>query len=223
MRAAALVLLAACGGTPAISPPSHTTTSHSAPSTTPPEVRFESLQLTGSGLPAITADGASVVYAVVDGDGGRGNPNLALVIKDRKDRELERFVVVTPNESEGQYDDRGPSAALIVKIDAADRWLAKLHARSNLRSLSTQGIVVELGSRLTIHARGALVVDIATPASWSVPDKKLCTTCEDLCRHPMFVGAAHADLDRRIVLLTVSYSGTDLCPEPVSQHHVLTW
>jgi len=224
MRAAALLVLAACSAPAPSAPLTSRTAPRPAPATPPPSVTFASMQLAATGLPAIAADGSLVIHTLIDGDGGRGNPNLTLVIKDRTDHEVDKLVVITANESEGQFDDRGASPMLTAKLDAANRWLADLHARSDLRPLTTGGLVVELaGARLTIRARGALVVDTATPASWFIPDKQICTSCAEVCRHPLFLGAAHGDLAHDLVLLTISYAGTDLCPEPVSQHHVITW
>jgi len=244
MRVTALlvVILAGCSAPMTSSPPAHTTAPRAAPTTPPPVVRFTSMRLDAWRLPAIAADGSLVVHTVIDFDGGRGNPNLAIVVRDRRDHEVERIIVVTANEAEGQYDEHGPSPALAAKIAAANTRLADLHATTDLRPLTIltseanplasdegnpaqgEGLLLHLSTRrLTIRARGALVVDRATPASWSIPDKKLCTTCEEVCRHPLFLGAAHAAVDHALVLLTVSYAGNDLCPEPVSQHHVITW
>jgi hypothetical protein len=244
MRAAALLVVAlgACSGPATSSLPAHTTAPRPAPTTPPPEVTFTTMHFDVSRLPAVAADGGLVVHTEIDTDGGRGNPNLALVIRDRSDRELERIVVVTANEAEGQYDEHGPSPVLAAKIAAANTRLADLHRRTDLRPLTRlageanplatdegnqargQGLLVELSARrLTIRAGSTSVVDLAIPASWSVPDKKLCTTCEEVCRHPLFLDAVHAGVDHTLVLLTVAYSGNDMCPEPVSQHHVITW
>lgn len=241
MRAAALLVLAACSAPATPAPLTSRTAPRPAPATPPPAVTFTSMQLAAPLLPAIAADGSAVVYAVIDGDGGRGNPNMTLVLADRKDRELERFIVVTANQSEGQFDDRGPAEPLAERIAAANTRLSDLHANHDLRPLAKlaseanplaadegshaqgEGLLIDLGARLTIRTGGRIVVDIATPASWSVPDKQMCASCAEVCRHPTYLGAAHADVAHTLVLLTVSYAGTDLCPEPVSQHHVITW
>ena len=89
--------------------------------------------------------------------------------------------------------------------------------------MTTEGITVELDPRRFTIRAGTVVVERETPASWSVPAKKMCSTCAEVCHHPLSLGAAHADLAHTLVLLTISYAGTDLCPEPVSQHHVITW
>jgi len=244
MRATALlvVILAGCSAPAQTAPPSHATPPRAAPTTPPPTVMFTSMRLDASRLPAIAADGSFVVHTEIDGDGGRGNPNLAIVVRDRRDHEVERIVVVTANEAEGQYDEHGPSPALAAKIAAANTRLAELHATTDLRPLTIlaseanplasdegnpaqgEGLLLHLSTRrLTVRASGNLVVDVAPPASWSIPDKKLCATCDEVCRYPAYLGAAHADLAHTLVLLTVAYAGTDLCPEPVSQHHVIAW
>ncbi len=222
MRTAALLVLASCSAPVSRAPLEHHER-RQAPLAGAPKVTFASMQLTATGLPAIASDGTAVLYAVVDGDGGRGNPNMLIVLRDRSDRDLERFSVVTANQSEGQFDDRGPASPLVEKIEAANTRLAELHARSLFVPMSMEEVAVELGARMTIHAGGALVVDMVTPAGWAVPDKRMCRSCAEVCHHPLSLGAAHANLAHRLALITVAYAGTDLCPEPVSQHHVITW
>lgn len=245
-RAAALIVsigfggFGACGTPTTTRPPSPA--NETRPGSSPPTVRFASMQLVAIGLPAIAADGSTVVHAVVDGDGGRGNPNLVLVSRDRDDRERERFVVITANDAEGQYDERGPSVLLQKRIRAGDAWLDARHGRNDLRPLVKlasepnplatdegnhahgEGLRLDLTPRrLTIRQADTIVVDRAIPPSWTVADRTMCATCEEVCRHAMFLEAAHADVAHRLVLLTVAYSGTDMCPEPVSQHHVVAW
>lgn len=241
MRAAALLVLAACGAPAPPEPLTSHARSPRAPTTAPPLVTFASMQLAATGLPAVAADGSRVVHTVIDGDGGRGNPNMVIAVRDRSDRELDRFVVMTANESEGQFDDRGPAAPLAENIAAANTRLATLHANHDLRPLAKlasepnplandegnhaqgEGLMVDLGTRLTIRTEGRVVVDLARPASWSMPDKQMCPSCSEICRHPLYLGAAYAAAAHTLVLVTVSYAGTDLCPEPVGQHHVITW
>lgn len=241
MRAAALLLLAACSAPPAPAPLASHAAHHAAPTSPPPTVAFANMQLAATGLPAIAADGSVVVYAVVDGDGGRGNPNMTLVVQDRNDRERERIIVVTANQSEAQFDDRGPSPQMVKWIATANERLSALHETHDVRPITKlaseanplatdegnhaqgEGLLVDVGARLTIRTGTTTVVDRPRPASWLVPDRKMCASCSEVCRHPMFLGAAHGDLDHQLVLLTISYAGTDLCPEPTSQHHVLAW
>lgn len=240
MRAAALLVIAACSA-PAPQPPLEHNVRPSRPIEGAPKITFASMQLVATALPAMSGDGTVVVHTVIGGDGGRGNPNMMVVLKDRADHELERFTVVTANESEGQFDDRGPAEPLAEKIAAANTRLAELHVKHDLRSLTKlaseanplatdegnhaqgEGLLLDLGARLTIRAGGRVLIDRAPPASWSIPDKKMCASCAEVCRHPMYLGAVHADVAHALVLLTLSYAGTDLCPEPVSQHHVITW
>ena len=222
MRASALLVLAACTASAPRAPLEHNVR-RDPPVKGAPEITFSSMQLTATGLPAIAVDGTTVLFAVVDGDGGRGNPNMTVVLKERKDRELEVFTVVTANQSEGQYDERGPGERLAERIEAANTRLEELHGRYHFLPMTTEGVTAELGARVTIRAGDALVVDTLTPASWAVPDKKMCSSCAEVCQHPLTLGAAHANVEHRLVLLTIAYAGTDLCPEPVSQHHVITW
>jgi hypothetical protein len=76
---------------------------------------------------------------------------------------------------------------------------------------------------LTIRAHRKVVVDIDTPTSWLAKDRSLCRTCTEVCQNPAFLHAGYTDEARTLALLTISYVGTDTCPEPSSQHHVVSW
>jgi hypothetical protein len=63
----------------------------------------------------------------------------------------------------------------------------------------------------------------ATPASWLVADRPLCATCTEVCHNDAFLGGGYVDRRRRLAVIVVSYRGSDTCPEPGSQAHVVTW
>lgn len=243
MRALLLTALAAAGcwtSTPPAAAPASPPT-HAAPSGPVPRVRWIDNWLEAFDLPAVAADGARIVFAQREDDGGRGNPNLALVVEGRDGTVLERRVVMSPDEADTLFDASGMKPELRERIAGANQWLARLHATHDLRPLSLldthndpqggvaggtahgQGLHVEwVPSRLVIRHEAKVVVDTPTPASWFAPDRPTCDGCPP-CSNPAYLAAAHADAERRVVLLTISYSGTDLCWEPNSQHHVVSW
>src|SRR6188508_3790663 len=97
-----IVLVAACGG------PAKTGdvgNEAGAPSGPAPTVAWSTGEgdyggsFATTGLPAIAAGGGKVVYAHQGEDGGRGQPNLVLVVKDAQDAETDRVEVLGFNES----------------------------------------------------------------------------------------------------------------------------
>lgn len=246
MRGAAVLVVAAvgisaCGGT---SPPPALEGRAPAPApTTPaPSVTWQGHGFATPGLPAIAGDGRVVVYAARAEDGGRGNPNLAIVVVDRGDVVLRRVDVLDADDADQMIGDGGPGPALEARIASADRALAELHAAHDLRPLPALvtaadplapeagsralggGLALDLGAdRLRIRRDHQVVVDRAIPRSWLVEDRPMCAGCAEICTNPAYLGAAHGDGARALVLLTISYAGTDTCWEPSSQHHVVAW
>ena len=200
--------------------------------------RADQQRLLVAGLPAIARDGAVVVLAEVAGDGGRGNPNLAIVVRDRTDRELERRVILAPAEAETLIGADGPGPALRERIAAGDALLRALHARHHLAPLAPMEVpppaprderhepltatdgrhtVMWSPSRLVIMAGAAPLLDAPTPAGWlATPEDRGCT-------NPAFLGAAAIAPALRAVVVTIAYLGTDTCWEPDAQQHVVTW
>jgi hypothetical protein len=228
-----LFALAACGqpAAPVLSgqrPPG-------APPAPAPTVTWAAHTIATTGLPAIARDGSSIVIAQRDSDGGRGNPNLTLIEKDRGDRELSRFVVVTSDE----VDQLGPRE-LERAFTRAARWLDERHAARQLVAMTAlttsfpsddapaqaigAGVTVRWApSRLVIdRGRGAPLVRV-TPASWLAADHPMCPGCSEVCHNDAFLGGGYVDLERSAAVIVVAYLGTDTCWEPGSQDHVVAW
>src|SRR5262245_49619169 len=122
-RLASLVLsVTACSGGSHAASVGNTTAAHptqSAPTvawTPRTDADFGTFQITG--LPALTADAADVVYAYQAEDGARGEPNLTLVTKDRADKNVDELAVMTLR------DDSGADAPTQAQLDQANHYLA---------------------------------------------------------------------------------------------------
>jgi hypothetical protein len=235
MRALAIaVALAACGA-PAKRVPieGHVTAPEVRPTTPPPSVRWIDNGFDTTGLPAITTDGKLVVVAEIDQDGGRGNPNLHLVSRDRTDAFVEKITLLETDEVDVMFDPDGRHPKLDARISAANAWLAKLHARAGLVELPK--LDVDTSDGYTQHAASAGVVELdwqndvvtitydkklvtshPSPPTWHAADHGGCT-------NPAKLGAAWVDIDHKLALVEIIYNGTDMCWEPSAQHHVVSW
>src|SRR6185436_15779026 len=127
MHLGLLVALAACS-TPAAPPPP--LTGHAPPgepASPEPTVAWVKRDVVTTRLPAIAGDGSSVVIAHRDNDGGRGNPNLTLLEKDRTDRTLKTHVVLTADDA-----DHLAPAQIQDRLHAATAWLRERHVARHL-------------------------------------------------------------------------------------------
>lgn len=209
--------------------------------TPPPSVAWRDREIAITGLPAIAGDGSSVVLAHRDSDGGRGNPNLTLVERDRGDRVVRRLEVITASE----VDQLG-AAEIARRFDAASAWLDERHAAAHLVAMTAlelraasddaPALATGLGTRLR-WTPGELVIELApaggagpgerivrtTPPSWLVADRPMCTGCSEICHNDAFLGGGYVDLERRAAVVVVSYRGSDTCWEPGAQAHVVAW
>jgi hypothetical protein len=143
----ALVAVAACEPTP-----DRTTTpapATVAPTTVAPTVRWTGSDFQATGLPAIASDGSMVVIAHIENDGGRGNPNLALLEKDRSDRVVHRLLVLHPNEA-----DPIDRALITRRVDEATRWLRERHTSARLTPLTALDVDSSAGYASPPMARG---------------------------------------------------------------------
>ncbi|CAN5788211.1 hypothetical protein BH11MYX3_BH11MYX3_38230 [soil metagenome] len=203
-------------------------------STTPaPSVTWIDNGFDMHGLPAVTADGTRIVVAEIDSDGGRGNPNLRIVARDRSDGIDEKITILEVDEVDAMFDKDGRHPQLDARISAANTWLASLHRSSNLIGLSklelegsdvyTQhsaragGVVLDWTKDVvTIRRDQQLVTSHPSPAIWHAADNGRCS-------NPAKLGNAWVDLDRKLALVEIAYNGTDTCWEPSAQHHVISW
>ena len=231
---ATLLLLAACAA-PAPPPIAHHVTQPPAPTSPAPTVAFVDGRVTTTGLPAVSADGTAIVLAFSVTDPVLGRPGLALQIRDRLDRETGVKYVL------GFDDADEPPAATAARFVDANHWLVARHEAWHLvpmRTLSVtsldeasfhhratgDGIVVDWQpSQLAISRGGAAPFTHATPSTWLVADRPMYAGAADLCSFPAFLQAADIDTDRRVAVLSIAYMGTDTCPEPPPQPHVVHW
>lgn len=240
------MVLGACGSAP-LSPlhgRAESDAKRPSPTTRAPEVLWAETQFVGDGLPAITADGQQIVLGLVAEDGARGNPNLAIVIKDRGDRITKQLAVFAAGELDTTpiFNDRGMTTAVQARIAAANRLLGDLHRTEELVTLprlsfddeepygaglrgQSEQLVVQLEPprMLITSVDGQKLTERSLPESWLVEDRPMCSTCAEVCHNPPFLGAVWADPGRRVAVVKLSYRGTDPCLEPESQYHVVSW
>lgn len=208
---AALVLIAACGSTPPSVVDQHT--APIAPPTTPaPSLRWVDNGFDTERLPAVARDGKTVVLGIHVED-PRGLPNLTLVIRDRNDGNVRSFPVLGIEEIVTMFDDQGPTPALRARIADGNQLLADAHRGSDLVPLAPTTEVQWAANHLTIKD----AVDRGTPASWLAPGGP-----RD-CTYPASLAAAWIDRERKLAVVTISYTSSDTCSEPPSQHHVIAW
>lgn len=206
-----------------------------APSGPPPTIAWDGRDLAITGLPAIAADGRRIVVAHRDSDGGRGNPNLTLIVKDREDRELERLVVFTSNDVE-----RVTPVELTHRFEVGTRWLRERHAEAHLQPMTAMVTPTPVADQpapavgagmalrwtpdgVTLEGKAGWKRTQRIPASWLAPDHPLCRTCTEVCHNEAFLGGGFIDVARAAVLIIVEYRGTDTCWEPSPQEHVFSW
>jgi hypothetical protein len=241
MRHALIAVLAACGGsTPPAAIEGHATT-RAHPTTPAPSITWIDNGFDANGLPAVANDGSTVVLAIHAEDGGRGAPNLTVVVLDRHDTATATVPVLGVDEAEAMFDEHGVKPALRARIQAANAHLAGLHAQHDLVALAELAIDDTLEAEQRLRATGPdLTVEwkagqlelrdhqrevgrVTIPASWLVEDRPMCTTCTEICHNAAYLGRVAADAKRRVAVVTISYTGTDTCWEPSSQHHVVAW
>lgn len=244
MRLSSLILaLAACGG-PTSSAPISSHTDTPAPTTPPPTVAWIDNGFDTPLLPAVASDGSLVVFAQRDNDGGRGHPNLKLIVRDRRDATTKTLVVLDVEEVDKIFSpEDGKHPELDKRIASTNAWLAELHQKMNLvaltklepQSADSDGVgethratsgdlaVDWRTNRLAITRAQKPLVERTTPTTWlAAKHEKPCPGC-DPCENPAFLAGAAVDAARTIAVITVSYTGTDTCWEPAEQQHVVSW
>ncbi|MDB4961024.1 MAG: hypothetical protein JWP01_1023 [Myxococcales bacterium] len=254
MRGVVLVVLAvlgACSSGP--SQPRSPLVGRGAPAVAPspaPSIRWVDNGFEPAGLPAVATDGSIVVSADIAGDGARGNPNLRIVVRDRRDAEQRSLLVLGPDEVDRMFDTQGAVPELTDRIAEGNRLLADLHTRHALIPLEAltidrvrmaHGAEQELPPAERRRATGEhLVIDWSAgtlsvtnddrqvlaspvPAAWSPPDRPTCSSCPQACHHEPFFASAWADVARSVALVTITYTGTDTCWEPDAELYVISW
>jgi len=239
MRAALIVALAACGS-PA--PPATARVGHIdvAPRTTPaPTVEWSSDKLATTGLPAAASHGEIAVIPMSDLDGGRGNPNLHIEVRDRSDQLIQTIAVMTPDEYESFVVDGKPTAKLDERIAAANRELATLHGVHDLVALhalelggagdadsgaiaSGDGLDVEFrGNRIRLfHRPQQRPFDVRSAQPWLIPETK---DRGQICDYPASLAGVFHSSDIRLIVVEIQYMSSDTCRDPSPSFHVVAY
>jgi hypothetical protein len=207
----------------------------------PPRIAWREHGFVGARLPAASADGDAVLLGIADADGGRGNPNYRLELRDRQGGKLTEHVVLTANDGDAVIDAGGKTADLDRRIVAANAWLAEQHRARRFTPLERLevkpseeiasafratggGVTLEWRpSRLTIARAGAPVLDRATPPTWLAEDRPMGGGGAEVCHNPAYLGGAAVSLPHKLAVLQIAYGGTDTCWEPNAAHHVVAW
>ncbi|HVV84250.1 MAG TPA: hypothetical protein VHE35_14355 [Kofleriaceae bacterium] len=249
MRNLALVLvsLAACGGAPKPSSVGNVAGA-GAPAGPPPTIGWsggapnEGGTFDVHGLPAVSDDGSRVLVGWEQGDGGRGYPNLRLVVLDRGDQTLETRVVLDADQvDDGATVDVAPHDQYLADSNAKLRWRALAPAPVEqvaesepeaegpypTRQTATLGDVTirfDDGGHLVIEQDGKPVVD-KVESGWLVASHPMYDGAgpDEVCSNPIFLDSAWVDAARRLAVVDVEYRGNDSCWEPTGVYHVVTW
>lgn len=243
-----LLSLAACGGSSR--PTTLASYASGEPAGAPPTIAWnggnpaDGGEFVLSGLPAIADDGSRVVLGVQASDGGRGYPNLALVVLDRADKTVDRRVVLDAEQVESATgpvevathntylaDSNTaarwrPLARAEVKIDGAegDPCGGELDAHSWTATVDDVTVRFDVGGRVQVVVGGKTVVD-ATHTDWLVAPHPMYDGAgpDEVCENPVFLSGAFIDARRHLALVETGYFGTDTCWEPSDEYHVVTW
>ncbi|MEZ4367361.1 MAG: hypothetical protein R2939_13950 [Kofleriaceae bacterium] len=192
------------------------------------------------GLPAVARDGSVVVLADQGEDGARGAPNMVLRVRDRDDHALLDLPVFDPD-----ADAPGPSDDVMAEVKER---LVELHARYDLRALDLVEVprwgedgdvaravtVGEVALRwgmsdepapapMTISVAGAAPRPVGNPAWFAGHARPWGDPPTDTCENSAFLSGVAVAPTPRLALIRVSFTGTDMCWEPDSEWHVMTW
>ena len=174
--------------------------------------------------PQVSRDGRFLLVSTEESTGARVAQNLAFELRDRKDRTLQRIVVMA-------VDEEPDAAARASRVSAVHALLAAhdfvpLVAFTGSREdgqFSGGGLAVSWGSEhMTIAHDGKRVVDRAVPVAWR-GSRHYLKSEEMMCENPDLLGGAWGALDAKLVVVQVAYHGNDTCWEPASQLHVVAW
>lgn len=174
----------------------------------------------------ITKDGALVLLAVVDDDGARGEPNLVFEVRDRKDKTIERVVVLELDKPEPDAAEKARRVAAAEKLFASREWIemtAMTRSADREEHFEGNGTTIDWKSeRIKIARAGKKVVDRAVPTAWRGGSYFL--KAEDLtCSNADFLASAYVAGEHPLVVVDVAYRGNDTCWEPTSTLHVVSW
>ncbi|HTR49695.1 MAG TPA: hypothetical protein VMJ10_03245 [Kofleriaceae bacterium] len=241
---AAVAELCACGGSPAPHHPDDDPNwGHVEPRTrdTPaPAVAWGTdHRFAWSSLPAVAKGAEVVAVPIVDSDGGRGNPNLRVELRDRSDKVVQTIAVATSDEMDKLAPGGTPSPQLVERLAAANRTLALLHGVHDFVAMHplevqppTEGGDKHLAigdgfdvdwNQNHLHVfrhnalRDFLTLD-GTP--WLAKPR---TAAGEPCENPAYLAGAFHAAEINVIVVELAYKGSDTCWEPGNQLHVVTW
>jgi len=235
MRAALLALAACSGGGPIVIANAGDVAHRASPA---PQIAWRDNAFETTTLPAVAVAGEVVVVAIRESDGGRGFPNLRLEVRDRADKPIQTIAVLNSNDYEALAPDGTPNAELTRRIAAANRELVHLHDLHDL--VSMHGLEIQKADDPHLAIGDGLDVDfnvdhvhifrhnsdrpvfVRDARAWLVKEHAPCKGC-GMCQNPAFLRAVYHAAALSVVVVQLSYRGTDTCWEPSDQLHVVAW
>jgi hypothetical protein len=235
-----LLALASCGETPPPTAPVNQAEPR-ARETPPPTIAWGGAEARWKldGLPAVARGGELVVVPVIENDSARGNPNLAIDVRDRSDHSVQTVKVLTADESEKLAPGGQPSAALQQRIADANRALASLHGLHDLVAMhplevqaASDGLQhFAIGDGLDVDWNGDHLHVFRHNASRSFITldgkpwlaKPSTHAGGDSCTNPAFLAGVHHATAINVLVVAIGYKGNDTCWQPSDQHHVVAW
>jgi hypothetical protein len=245
MRTAAVLLVVACGGSPAPHhpPADDPNWGHVEPrqrDTPAPAVSWGAdNHFAWSHLPAVAKGGELVVVPIVDSDGGRGLPNLRLELRDRSDHAVQTIAVATSDDMDKLAPGGAAGPELQNRIAEANRQLALHHGVHDfveMHALEVQPPVDGSDKHLAIgdgfdvdwnhdhlHVfhhnveRDFLTID---GRAWLAKPR---TAAGEPCENPAYLAGAYHAPDVNVIVVEIGYKGSDTCWEPGHQLHVIAW
>ena len=192
-----------------------------------------------TGMPAVSDDGSQVLIDWVQGDGGRGYPNLRLLVVDRADKTLDTKVVLDADQVEDMSGpvDVAPFNGFLTDGNATMRWRPltsaavegepegdEMYATRQTSKLGDVAVRFDDRAHLMIEQGGKVVVD-TVKKEWLQVDRPMYEGAEadEVCSNPIYLSSVHVDGARRLAVIGFEYHGNDSCWEPSGQYHVVTW
>ena len=204
---ASLVLVAACS--PAKPEPLRSAMTHRPVARMmAPQIAWRDGRFDTSALPAIARDAAIVILPLVDGDGGRGYPNLRVEVRNLADRPITNMQIMKSNEFETLVPDAvHATPELESRLAIVNRELADLAMEHVLVTMKESAPPPDLA--IDFAARG-----------WLAPSGPRCAQCPP-CENPPYVAALYRAEGVDPIVLRIEFKGTDICWEPGPQYHVI--
>lgn len=227
------LVLAGCGGTTHDSVIKSTGEPQVAPTAPAPSIAFKDDRFVIDGLPAISRDRTVAVLPLVDGDGGRGYPNLRIELRSESDKTFETDEILISNDYEKLVVDGKPSDVLAKRIDALNQHLRELASQHDLVSLTRaepidNEVIIHQTWEIT-YAKSILkiVFDAGHSLTFERPEWKAQQGARvpgaPPCENPESLKAVYWTPNINAIVAEITYQGTDTCWEPGDQLHVVTW